>query len=269
MNLKHLQLNTSTLKSPNSVMEYIIKNNIDIACLQEIVYQSDQENPLKKLCAEAGFNYFEGVHFYYKDKNLIVAGAVISKFEISDYHVLYFNTPNYKPKIIAEDDFVGTSLIADDTIQESMASRGLKHSIKSRSIPIVTLNIDNKPLRVYCLNFSVSSWATETEQMYSMAQMITSHIQFAKKMPIIASGDLNVQADSYSVGLLKTVLTHHTGLLSNTLSESHRALQTDFPEGLAVDHVFSSGLNHKNTKTEQIDFSDHKAVVSEFEMSNN
>jgi len=99
--------------------------------------------------------------------------------------------------------------------------------------------------------------------------MITSHLKFTKSLPTIASGDMNIQADSYSVRLLKTQLKHHTDRLKNTLSDSHRALVQDFPEGLAVDHVFSKLLEHKDTKAVQVDFSDHKAIVSEFVLTGN
>lgn len=267
MKINHLQLNTSTLRDPKAVMQYILDNNIDIACLQEIAYPTGQENPLQKLCEEKGLNYFEGIHFYYKDKNLTLGNAVISKFPIVDYQVLYFNTPNYYPKTIGENDFVGSTLIEDDNTVESMASRGLKHSIKSRAIPIVTLKLEEQLVRVYSIQFTVSSWATETEQMYTMAQLLNSQIHFSRKIPTIMSGDFNLQSDSYSIELLKKELNHHTDNLKNTLADNHRALAVDFPEGLAVDHVFSYDLEHIETNAINIDFSDHKAIVSNFELN--
>ena len=266
MNLTHLQLNTAALKFPDKVMSFIIDNKVNIACLQEIVYPTNKLNRLFNLCKTNNFNYFEGIHFYYSNKGLTVASSIVSKFPIEDFTTLYFNAPSYEPKNISEGDFVGKELLEDDQMQEPMASRGLKHSIKSRAIPVVTLKINDQKLRVYSLNFTVSSWATETEQMYKMSQLITSNIKYSKSLAIIASGDLNIQADSYSVKLLKKRLNHHTGDLKNTLSLSHRALEKDFPKGLAVDHVFSSGLKHLSTEAVQIDFSDHKAILSTFKL---
>lgn len=264
MNVKHLQLNTSVLKQPEAVVDFVQEQDVQVACLQEVAYPTGGANKLRELCDAKGWHYFEAVHFYYADRKLTVGCAVVSVWPISDFEVLYFNTPDYKPKTISEQDCVGSTLIDDDHIKEPMASRGLKHAIKSRAVIVVTLQTPAGPLRVYCLQYTVSSWATETEQMYQLSQMIASHLQFSKSLPTIASGDMNIQADSYSVRLLKTQLNHHTGELTNTLSKNHRALVHDFPNGLAVDHVFSKQLEHQDTQAIQVDFSDHQAIVSNF-----
>lgn len=264
MNAKHLQLNTSVLKYPEAIVDFMQEQGIQIACLQEIAYPTNGKNRFKELCEAKGLHYFEAVHYYYSDKNLTIGCAVVSVWPISDFEVLYFNTPDYLPKTISEQDSVGSALIDDHNVKEPMASRGLKHSIKSRAVAIATLQTPAGAMRVYCMQYTVSSWATETEQMYKLTQMITSHLKFSKSLPTIASGDMNLQTDSYSVRLLKTQLEHHTGELKNTLSDSHRALIKDFPQGLAVDHVFSRQLEYKDTWAIQVDFSDHKAIVSEF-----
>lgn len=264
MNVKHLQLNTSVMKHPEAIVDFIQEQDIQIACLQEVAYPTDGKHKFQELCEAKGLHYFEAVHFYYSDQKLTVGCAVASVWPISDFEILYFNTPDYQPKTISDQDSVGKALIYDEKIKEPMASRGLKHSIKSRAVAIATLETPAGAVRVYCMQYTVSSWATETEQMYKLTQMITSHLKFSRSLPTIASGDMNIQTDSYSVRLLKTQLGHHTGGLTNTLSDDHRALANDFPEGLAVDHVFSKLLQHKDTKAVQVDFSDHKAIVSEF-----
>ncbi len=269
MNIKHLQLNTSILKQPEAIIDFIQEQGIHVACLQEVAYLTGGKNKLQDLCEAKGLHYFEAVHYYYSDQELTIGCAVVSTWPVSDFEVLYFNTPDYQPKTISDQDSVGKALIYDEKIKEPMASRGLKHSIKSRAVAIATLQTPAGPIRVYCMQYTVSSWATETEQMYKLTQMITSHLKFTKSLPTIASGDMNIQADSYSVRLLKTQLKHHTDRLKNTLSDSHRALVQDFPEGLAVDHVFSKLLEHKDTKAVQVDFSDHKAIVSEFVLTGN
>lgn len=266
MIIRHLQLNTSALKSPVEIVEYLVANDVDVACLQEIVYPTGSVSPIKELAEKEGYQYLEAVHFTYLDKNLTVGLAILTKFPIEDYDTLYFNTENYQPKEISDKDFVGEILVEDDNIKESMASRGLKHSVKSRAILTATVSIDGKKVRMISINYTVSSWATETEQMFKMSQLLTSKVQFSKDLPTIVSGDMNLQSDSYSVALIKTQLQHHSGRLKSTLSESHRALATDFPDGLAVDHVFSKGLKHISTEANQIDFSDHKVLLSEFEL---
>jgi endonuclease/exonuclease/phosphatase family metal-dependent hydrolase len=264
VNVRHLQLNTSILKHPEAIVDFIQEQGIQIACLQEIAYPINGKNRLQELCEARGLHYFEAVHFYYSDKNLTIGCAVVSTWPISDFEVLYFNTPDYQPKTISEQDSVGNALIWDENIIEPMASRGLKHSIKSRAVAVVTLETPAGSMRVYSMQYTVSSWATETEQMYKLTQLITSHLKFSKSLPTIASGDMNIQADAYSIRLLKTQLESHTSGLKNTLSDNHRALVKDFPKGLAVDHVFSKQLEHKSTQAVQVGFSDHKAIVSEF-----
>lgn len=38
MTIRHLQLNTSLLQSPEEIAKFVEKKNIDIACFQEINY---------------------------------------------------------------------------------------------------------------------------------------------------------------------------------------------------------------------------------------
>ena len=91
MKIKHLQLNTSLLRSPEKIVEFIKTNNIDIACLQEIVYPIGSESPLKKLAVANNLFYVEGVHFNYQPNNQTIAAAIISKYPIIDFQTWYFN----------------------------------------------------------------------------------------------------------------------------------------------------------------------------------
>lgn len=45
MKIKHLQLNTSVLRSPEKIVQFILDNDIDVACLQEIAYPMEGTNP--------------------------------------------------------------------------------------------------------------------------------------------------------------------------------------------------------------------------------
>lgn len=77
---------------------------------------------------------------------------------------------------------------------------------------------------------------------------------------------MNIRAKSYSVEMINQVINCHTLQIQDTLSDHHRAKKTDFPNGLAIDHVFSNGLRHIHTFANQIDFSDHKAILSQFDI---
>lgn len=265
MNIKHLQLNTSTLRSPDGVVNFILENNIDVACLQEIVYSINGENPLKKFVEEKGYYYLEGINYKYIPGNQIVAEAVVSKWPFIDYHISFYNSPTFEPKVIKEEDMLG-ELIVDTAANNFSGSRGVKHAVKSRCIVNSLINTPEGILRVITAHYSVSDLCTETLQMLDMSRMISSLVRYSKELPTIFSGDLNIRSGSYSVAKLSEVMTCHTKDLKDTLSLAHESKKKDFPEGLAVDHVFSVNLIHQSTDPVEIDFSNHKAIISKFEM---
>lgn len=266
MLINHLQLNTGNLEQPDSIAEYFLEKDIHVASLQEIVAGYDNHSELKPLLESKGYHYIESVSFYYDETKSSLGNAIVSRYPIIDYTTMYFNSADYRPKRISEADIIGKNLIDFNTVNESPTSRGLKHAIKSQSVLIALIYIPelDKNLRVYSIQYNVSSWATETEQMYNHTQLIKSHFDYSAEMPTIMAGDFNVQANSFSIELLGNSLTCHTKGLINTLSDSHRALDKDFPGGLAVDHVFSANIEHQATSTEQINFSDHKSLISIF-----
>ncbi len=268
MKVKHLQLNTSILRSPKKIIELISSLKIDVASLQEVAYKEGMQSPLKKLADKLGFFYVEGVHFCQESDGLKLAVAVISRFPIVDYYVNYYNSPNYEPKLIKKDDLIGKDILGDNKQDDNFpGSRGLKHCLKSRAILTVLVDTGKGLLRIVTTHYTVSDHCTETIQMYEMSKMINSLVKYTNnEIPTIFSGDLNIRAKSYSVSKLSETLTCHTSKITDTLSNSHVAKQCDFPGGLAIDHVFSKGLVHHKTAAIDVDFSDHKAILSEFEI---
>lgn len=267
MKIKHLQLNTSILRSPEKVMQFIKDFEIDIACLQEVVYQIGKESPLQELAKESGYFYQEAVDFEFLPNSQVIAEAIISKLPIVDYQISYYNSENYEPKVINEKDLIGSNILADnETVDNFPGSRGLKHWLKSRAILNALVDTGNGFLRAITTHYTVSDHCTETLQMYEMSKMVKSMVKYSNsKIPTIFSGDLNIRAESYSVSQISEIMECHTKNFIDTLSEKHVARQHGFPKGLAIDHVFSRGLKHIYTKSEEIEFSEHKAIVSEFE----
>lgn len=267
MKLKHLQLNTSVLRSPEKVMDFIKSNEIDIACLQEVTYKQDEVSPLKKMAEDLGMRYIEGVHFCQEINQQILATAIISRWPIVDFYVNYYNSPDFQPKLIKESDLIGQNILGDnEKVDNFPGSRGLKHWLKSRAILTTLIDTGNGLLRAMTSHYTVSDHCTETIQMYEMSKLIKSLVEHSNnQIPTIFSGDLNIRPESYSVSKLSEVMTCHTADIKDTLSKTHVARQHGFPEGLAIDHVFSKGLSHISTNTVDIDFSEHKAVISEFE----
>jgi len=241
-------------------------NDIAVATLQEITYPIGLESPLQQLAEDAGYNYIEGVQFNYLPNQRVVSIALLTKYPIIDYFTYYFNTPTYSPKNIHEGDFLGPTIYEDHHNRTYPGSRGIKHTAKSRCILSVLINVDRTPVRVITTHFTVSDLCTETPQMYEMSQLIHSLITYSKEQPTIFAADLNIRAESYSVHKLMEVLTCHTAELTDTLSPTHVAKEHDFPEGLAIDHVFSRGLEHTSTEAHIVDFSKHQSVVSEFDL---
>lgn len=268
MRIKHLQLNTTVMKEPEKIADFIVDSEIDIACMQEICYEIKGKNKLQKLLEKSNYHYVEGIHFHYLPKNQTIGVAIASKYPIKDYVKVYYNTDTYQPKNISDQDFLGNEIIEDDIkAEEFPASRGVKHAAKSRCILLALLETPKGRMRAVTTHFTVSDLCTETTQMYEMANLVTSLIQNAKPVPTIFSADLNIRAKSYSVQKLSEALTCHTADIVDTLSNKHVAKEKDFPKGLAIDHVFSADLQHNRTEAKEVDFSGHKAVVSEFEVS--
>lgn len=244
-------------------MEFIVSNNIDIACLQEICHPINEESQLKSLCEKAGYEYLEQPHYFYLPTNQFIGVAIITRFPVTDYITNYYNGDNYQPKTITSENTFG-EILNDTKVRDLPASRGLKHQIKSRAILSVTIKIDHQLIRVMSTHFTVSDLCTETIQMYEMSQLISSFVHYSKDIPTIFSADLNIRPQSYSVSLLQKELTCHTKDFTDTLSKTHIAKFKDFPGGLPIDHVFSKGLQHISTTGIEIVFSEHQAIVSEF-----
>jgi endonuclease/exonuclease/phosphatase family metal-dependent hydrolase len=259
--IKHLQLNTSVLRAPNEIVTFFQENKIDVACFQEVSFPIGSRSPLHELAERNNLQYTEAVHFHYLPKQQNIGVGILSRFPIIDSVVLYYNSPEYAPKNIETDN-----LINDGPLPHMPGSRGIAHSIKSRAILSVLVQTPTGPVRVITTHFTVSDLCTETFQMLEMSKMIWSLVSHAKDIPTIFSADLNIRAQSYSVLKISQAMECHSKDFTDTLSANHGAKQKDFPDGLAVDHVFSKGLEHISTDLVEVDFADHKALVSEFNL---
>lgn len=268
MTIRHLQLNSSLLRAPEQVAKFIVDEKVDLACVQEILYPINGSSPLKSTIEKVGYNYEEGVNFIDMNRGIITAEAIISRWTIIDCVRLYYNGVYYEPKTLTKSNVIGEGLVIGDTERADIdrpGSRGVRHSVKSRCFISALVETENQKIRLATTHFNVSDQCTETIQMYEMACMIRSFFVHAKELPIIFSGDLNVRPHAYSIAKLSEVLTCHTGKFTDTLAKDHSAKKISFPEGLAIDHVFSKKLNLKNIDMKEVDFSDHKAILSEFE----
>lgn len=158
-------------------------------------------------------------------------------------------------------------LIGDGPAVHLKGSRGIAHTVKSRCILNSLIQTKEGVLRVITSHFYLTDGNAEITQQLEMAKMVSSIVKYSKKdIPTIFSGDLNIRAQSYTVFKISEELECHTTDLADSLSENHIAKQADFPLGLTIDHVFSSGLHHVSTEAVEIEFSDHKALVSEFSL---
>lgn len=267
MKIKHLQLNTSLTRSPEKIIEFIRTNNVDVTCLQEIVYPIGGESPLNKLAKSNSLFYAEGVHFNYHPNNQTLAVAIISKHPIIDFQTWYFNSPDFSPKNITKDDQLFGDII-NNNYPDYPASRGLINEVKSRCILSALIQTPEGLFKTMTTHFTVSDLCVETSQMYQMSLMINSIVKNSANLPTIFSADMNIRPQSYSVSKISEVMKCHTSEFTDTLSKTHRVKTNNiFPNGLAIDHVFSKDLTHNKTEAIEIDISEHKAIVSEFEMN--
>ncbi|MCA9383382.1 hypothetical protein KC909_03390, partial [Candidatus Dojkabacteria bacterium] len=107
MQIKHLQLNTALLRDKESIANYLSEQEIDVACLQEIVYPIGGTNELEKLVTAKGYNYAGGTHFNYLPKSETLGVAIVSKYPIVDIVRTIWNSPDYTPKNIDANSFLG------------------------------------------------------------------------------------------------------------------------------------------------------------------
>ena len=265
MNIKHLQLNTSELAHPEKIAKYIVKNSFDTICLQEVRYPFEEKNPLVELLEQAGYHYREGINLKYMPTRRKYAVGIASKFPILDTVRVFWNGNNHEPKEINEGDFLGERIFEDHgAVHNYPGSRGIKHATKSSCNLMCLVKTPKGVLRLVTTHFIVSDLCTETQQMYDHATLLASMIKHSQDVPTILSADLNIRAESYSVLKLREVIDCHSLGLTDTLSKDHVAKAIDFPEGLAIDHVFSKGVTFKSITAVEIKFSDHKAIISEF-----
>jgi len=261
--ISHLQLNTFHLNQPHKVIDFFQTQKIDIATLQEINVPIDNKEFFLNMCQQAGLHYAQSISWFDVDHNQAFGNGILSRHPIVDFNCTYYNGDNFNPKKIKNNDMIGP-MLANDYKENITGSRGIKYSIISSSILQSIIKIDDKYLKVITTHYPVSDNCIEINSMYDLSQMIKSLVTYSGNLPIIFAGDLNIRAQSYSVRSLNEVLDCHTSQTTNTLSNKHPARTKDYPEGLAVDHIFSRGLKHQKTTTHQIDFSDHQALISNF-----
>lgn len=194
--------------------------------------------------------------------------GIVSKWPIVDWQTIYYNSLTFEPKIISEAGLLGKEIMKDGEYKFNIpGSRGIKHWLKPRVILSVLLDINGKLVRIITTHYTVTDSCTETIQMYEMSLMIKSFIDHSNiNIPCILSGDFSIRPVSYSINKISEAMTCHTKDFTDTLSKDHIAKKIDFPKGLAIDHVFSKGFKHIDTKALEIDLSVHKALISSFEI---
>lgn len=265
MQIKHLQLNTSVIKDPQGIKEFVKQEQFDICNFQELIYYSDKPCILHEIAADLGYYFVEAVNFTLLDDETkpvrISSVGIMSKFRVVDYQIYYSNTENDTPRHLVANDLV------NDVPDENSfpGSRGLKHSKKSRAILRCVLDTGETTIADITAQFNVSDLCTETTEIFKTAEKVVSILKNTSALPTIFAGDINIRLRSYSGELLKSVMDCHSEKFTDTLASNHRA-HNDFPDGLSIDHVFSKSM--KCISCEAIDngLSDHKSIVSVFEL---
>ena len=265
MKIKHLQLNTSVLKNPEGIRNFVRSEDFDICNFQELVYYSDSPCVLHKIASELGLTFVEAINYTLMDDETkpvrISSCGILTKFRVIDFQIYYCNTLDDKPKHLIAND-----LINDNSIITSFpASRGVKHSKKSRAILRCVLDTGDKIISDITCQFNVSDLCIETTQILEMAEKVASIVRNTSTIPTIFGGDINIRLQSYSGTVLKSIMQCHSEHFVDTLAPDHIA-HKDFPDGLAVDHVFSVGMKLDSIQAVDKGLSDHLAIVSQFEV---
>lgn len=264
MNIKHLQFNTFLSKDIEQTINYILKNEIDIACLQEIKFDNDI-CILENICVKNNLYVCFAKANSYIDIGLCEGVAIISKYKIIDWCRHYLNSKIHQPNILKSINEFGDSRYYP-TPKTHKFSRNI--AFHDTATVILTANIDIKGeiVRIITTHYTVTDNCTEVYDMVNTSYKVKSIVENSFKLPTIFSGDLNIILNSCSGDILSSCMECHTDLLDNTLHHNHNAVRYN-PPGYAIDHVFSNGFgNTEKSKSEEVDFSDHNAILTIFNL---
>lgn len=267
--MKIIQLNAWKFKFLDETIAFLKSEKPDIINLQEVssgkfnYCDLDIENPFEILKNELAMNGifapFTGLKS--EDGTFSESGnGFLTSLEIVDFGVIFEKTlPSYT--VYSEnDDLIQTILQNDKSKYYNVFS-------EPKNLIWCVLKKDGKYIRNLTTHFTASYNCTETLQMLNQTQSILDYLKYAKNLPTIFSGDLNIHPKSASVAKISQNLELVNIEGENTLNpQVHPVFKKNSTAGWKVDYIFQKGFEIISYQIPEITVSDHLPVVAELEL---
>lgn len=266
--LKVIQLNCWNFRYFEELLEFLKQEKPDIINLQEIssgdlIMNANKNFDFEYLKKELGMNGVFVHRFGVKDSvkgDYFFGNGFLTNLEIVDYGSFF---DKFSP------DFSWYN--KDNPIFSTFKNDKYKAYVNSFELPVNfvwgTLKYKNEPIRNITSHFTVSFKCTETLQILRQARQLVGFLDSVKELPTIFSGDLNIHGQSNSVKLIESKLNRVPKDIINTMNPNiGLKLFNDEPQGLAVDHLFTSKFDIISCKSPNITVSDHLPVIAEIEL---
>lgn len=251
MILKLFHLNIARGKYLDKVISYIKKENFDILNFQEVT--GGRFNPLRVDC----FQHITSALGYQGEIAVAMQGA-------NDVNSYYGNATFFKEQLCFEKKEV---LWLKD-YQQGVNPDKMEWEKASRNVLSLRFWINN--VRFWCLNTHLawSSSSNDTPEKLRQGKLLYEKTKTIQS-PFILSGDFNVTKTSQIVSWLdslgKNLIRENN--ITNTLNPRLHKARHLFPQGLAVDFVFTEkSIRVRKFQIISEDFSDHLGLFLEFEI---
>ena len=255
MSIKLLQLNIYKGLFFNEIVSFIEENNFDILHLQEVSGGSVSKNSIDcfdELIRKTSYN-----------------GHLVKSLTISDNPKSYFgNATFYKKELLPiSNKAIWLKPYSQITRYDNASDDEIKQF--PRSALDVVLKINSKNIHFINTHLAWGNTPLDEDYKLSQAQILADYVR-ALPEPFVLSGDFNVTPETILIKMFDSqganLITKYK--ISNTLNPNiHRAKHL-FPEGIAVDYIFtSSSLAIRDFRlVDKPDLSDHFGLIVEIEV---
>ncbi len=256
MTIRFLQLNILGGRFLNKIIEFVKKEDIDIANFQEVTGGKISEK--------------KGVDCFFEIKRSLDSynGELVRSWQIENDQSSYFGNATFFKKEFSlnkkevfwlkefrEIPYYSSDIIIDDTFPRSS----------------LFLRLDCFGKKIWIINTHLARGKTHKDNPIKLSQgkkLFEKVKQISE--PFILSGDFNVTPESKIIPPFSTIARNLVieNNITNTLNPKTHYGKKLFPKGLAVDYIFpSKNMRVKSFRLiDEVDLSDHFGLYAELEI---
>lgn len=254
MQIKLLQLNIQAGRELNKIIEYVQKEQFDILQFQEVAggkFSEPLSDNVKELLDRLGFS----------GEN---APLVLLPQDKSSY---FGNATFYKNSLSLDTKKIEWLYLKTSDSEDALSQENVK--VLPRNVLAVRFIFNEKPL--WFINTHLAWGPTPKDEPYKVEQGEKLYKFLASlNEPFVLSGDFNVTPDSQVVSMVEKLAVNHTTKegITNTLNPRLHRAKILFPEGFAVDYVFTTKEVTVNEVklVDSPDLSDHLGISLTIEL---